>query len=118
MKGKALRLHQLPVQIMTNTEVKGVEGGLGNFLISLKRENKTPKLTAGAIVLATGADFYRPNGEYGYRTASNVITNNELTVKWPEISPDKIKKVTFIQCVGSNGHSDKRGCSKYCCETA
>ena len=112
------RLQKLPVQIMTNTEVKGVEGGLGNFLISLKRENKTPKLTAGAIVLATGADFYRPNGEYGYGTASNVITNNELTVKWPEISPDKIKKVTFIQCVGSNGHIDKRGCSKYCCETA
>lgn len=112
------RLQKLPVQVMTKTEVKGIEGRLGNFKVSLIQGNNITKLTAGTIILATGADLYQPKREYGYSIHPNVITNNELVEKWEEITPDKIKKAVFIQCVGSNGHIDKRGCSKYCCEAA
>jgi heterodisulfide reductase subunit A len=112
------RLQKLPVKVMTQTEVKGIEGGLGNFAVSLRRGDKTTKLTVGAIVLALGTDIYKPNGEYSYGSLPNVITNSDLVEKLPEITADKTKKAVFIQCVGSNGYTDKRGCSKYCCETA
>ena len=86
------------------------------------------RLNVGAIILATGLDFYDVArlGEYGYGRIANVITAIEyerLTsasgptygeLKRP--SDGKIpSNVAFIQCVGSRDFKNMPYCSNVCC---
>jgi len=85
-------------------------------------------LNVGAIILATGFDFYDVSklGEYGYGRIANVITAIEcerLTsasgptygeLKRP--SDGKIpSNIAFIQCVGSRDFKNMQYCSSVCC---
>jgi heterodisulfide reductase subunit A-like polyferredoxin len=85
-------------------------------------------LNVGAIILATGFDFYDVSklGEYGYGRIANVITAIEyerLTsasgptcgeLKRP--SDGKIpSNIAFIQCVGSRDFKNMPYCSSVCC---
>ncbi|MCK5547599.1 MAG: CoB--CoM heterodisulfide reductase iron-sulfur subunit A family protein, partial [Thermoplasmata archaeon] len=96
------------VEVHLNDEVKEVDGFVGNFKVTLA-SGKT--LSVGSIIMATGADVYKPK-EFGYGTDPSVITNLELEAKLPEVEGDK---VTFISCMGSR--NDERECSRYCCQT-
>jgi homotetrameric NADPH-dependent glutamate synthase len=86
------------------------------------------RLNVGAIILATGFDFYDVSklGEYGYGRIANVITAIEyerLTsasgptygeLKRP--SDGKIpSNIAFIQCVGSRDFKNMPYCSSVCC---
>jgi heterodisulfide reductase subunit A len=77
----------------------------------------------GVIVVATGADVYKPGGEFGYGAYANVITNQELenilhsTRDKIEIKGQRPKAVVFIQCVGSRDPENNAACSRYCCPT-
>ena len=86
------------------------------------------RLNVGAIILATGFDFYDVSklGEYGYGRIANVITAMEyerLTsasgptcgeLKRP--SDGKIpSNIAFIQCVGSRDFNNMPYCSSVCC---
>jgi len=88
-------------------------------------------LNVGAIILATGLDFYDVTklGEYGYGRIPNVVTAIEyerLTsasgptsgeLKRP--SDGKIpSNIAFIQCVGSRDFKHKPYCSSVCCMSA
>jgi heterodisulfide reductase subunit A len=132
--GKAVyesRLRQLEksrnVRIMTATDVRDISGFVGNFRVRLysRREKKEHEIDAGAIVLAMGADLYKPDGnDYGYGKFDSVITNLELE---RELGKGKIKigeqeagRIAFIQCVGARSDEDKTmsNCSRYCCSVA
>ncbi|MBI4456970.1 MAG: CoB--CoM heterodisulfide reductase iron-sulfur subunit A family protein [Acidobacteria bacterium] len=69
------------VDIRKCTEVVDIAGFVGNFDVTLRRLNEKPAhdntLRVGAVVMAIGADLYRPMGEFGYGTLSNVVTNVE-----------------------------------------
>ncbi len=85
------------------------------------------RLTVGAIVLATGARPFDPSikSEYGYGRIPGVVTNLEferiVCVTGPTqgslVTPmgEPVKRLAFIQCVGSRDRRFLPYCSGYCC---
>jgi heterodisulfide reductase subunit A len=85
------------------------------------------RLTVGAIVLATGARPFDPTikSEYGYGRIQGVVTNLEferiVCATGPTmgslVTPtgEPVKRLAFIQCVGSRDRRFLPYCSGYCC---
>ena len=107
------------VEAMASTEVNSITGFVGNFDVSTPNGN----FKVGTIIVATGADIYKPEGEFGYGQYENVITNQELEnilhdAKGKiQIKGQKLETVVFIQCVGSRDPQRNPGCSRFCCPT-
>jgi heterodisulfide reductase subunit A len=107
------------VEAMASTEVNSITGYIGNFDVSSTCGN----FRVGTIILATGAEIYKPETEFGYGQYDNVITNQELenilhdSKKKITIDGQTPKTVVFIQCVGSRGSGKNPGCSRFCCPT-
>ncbi len=113
------KLEESRVEIMTSTEVQAIDGFVGNFDVT----TTNGKLKIGTIILATGADIYKPGGDFGHDKYANVITNQELenilhsTRGKLEIRGRTPRTVAFIQCVGSRDPEINPACSRYCCPT-
>jgi heterodisulfide reductase subunit A len=85
------------------------------------------RLTVGAIVLATGARPFDPSikSEYGYGRIQGVVTNLEFErivcatgpTQGSLVTPggERVKRLAFIQCVGSRDRRFLPYCSGYCC---
>jgi heterodisulfide reductase subunit A len=126
---KIAQLEEAGVEVMLDTEVARVDGYVGNFDVELadasgKKKGATKKVRAGAIVLATGADLYDPQGEYGYGKFANVVTSLQLEENFAAnggralVDGKQPQSVAFVQCVGSRCEDGNPGCSRYCCPTA
>jgi heterodisulfide reductase subunit A len=121
----------------TGAEIDSVSGFVGNFRISFKKsDGRMEQLRAGAVIVATGFEHYRPcKGEFGYGEAANVITLPELIALLKnspagrlECAGSEIKSLAMIHCVGSRqveGVHPPRAdgkvngyCSRVCCSSA
>lgn len=103
------------IDVLTSSEVKGVEGFVGNYNVTVRQEGKERSFKAGVIIVATGAETLRPLGMYGY-DGKTVVTQLELEQMLKE---EKLKAdtIAMIQCAGSR--NEKRAyCSKVCCLAA
>jgi heterodisulfide reductase subunit A len=92
------------------TDVKGFIGKYSVTLSSLKRP-----VTAGMLILATGAEPLAPEGLYGF-DSKRVITQMQMegllrTRKLPG------KRIVMIQCAGAR-ERERLYCSRICCMTA
>lgn len=107
------------VEVMASTEINSILGFVGNFDVSTTSGN----FRVGTIVVATGADLYKPDGEFGYGKFENVITNQELenilhdTKGEIKIKGESPNTVVFVQCVGSRDPESNTACSRFCCPT-
>lgn len=113
------KLNASRIEVMASTEINSITGFVGNFDIATTNGN----FEVGTIVLATGADIYKPQNEFGYDKYENVITNQELEQAIKK-GKEKItirgktpQTVAFIQCVGSRDPQANAYCSRYCCPT-
>jgi heterodisulfide reductase subunit A len=90
--------------------------------------DQTVDLDVGAIIVATGVDFYDVSGleEYGYGRIKNVITAMEYERLTAASGPTmgELKRpsdgkiphnIAFIQCVGSRDFRCEPYCSSVCC---
>jgi heterodisulfide reductase subunit A2 len=85
------------------------------------------QLTVGAIILATGARPFDPSikSEYGYGRIQGVVTNLEFErivcatgpTQGSLVTPagEPVRRLAFIQCVGSRDRRFLPYCSGYCC---
>lgn len=119
LERKLQLLRASTVTVMTETEIKEVQGFVGNFEVTTTRGT----LRAGALILAMGAEPYTPAGEYGYGQMPQVITSYELegllrgeglAARFGSSPP---RRVAFIQCVGSRDPEKNPHCSRICCNT-
>lgn len=96
--------------------------------IDLNQEPRERDLTAQAIIVATGLDLFDPSSipEYGYGVYQNVITSIQyerlINASGPtgghlvRISDGRpVKRLAFIQCVGSRDVKNNPYCSAICC---
>ena len=95
--------------------------------INLDDTEKTRKIRVGAIVVTAGLDPFdaAKRAAYGYGRYENVFTNIDferiVCASGPTggdlVRPDgrPMKKIAFIQCVGSRDVRFNRYCSGYCC---
>jgi heterodisulfide reductase subunit A-like polyferredoxin len=100
-----------------NSEVIGVSGHIGHFMVKLSKDNKVKELSCAVIIVATGAKQAGTN-EYEYGIVKNIMTQVELE---NILTKNKVQKVgqtyVMIQCVGSR-NSNKPYCSRICCSMA
>ncbi len=99
----------------------------GREAINLDDAPRTLHLEVGAVVLATGAAPFDPSrkSEYGYGRLRQVLTNLEFerlvcasgptlgNLVTPAGMP--VRRLAFIQCVGSRDRRFLPYCSGYCC---
>ena len=103
------------LKVHTSSQVKNIEGFIGNFEVRVEENGNNIDLTIGVIVVAVGASLLKPSGYFGYD--GNIrITQHELESK---LQNNKIqpKDVVMIQCVGSR-NEERVYCSNVCCMTA
>jgi heterodisulfide reductase subunit A len=107
------------IQVYTNTEIKHIDGYIGNFKTSILhgKNKEKAEFEHGVIVVATGAKEYQPK-EYLYGQNGKVILQSqfeELLNTSDEI--EHMKSIVMIQCVGSR-NVEHPYCSKMCCAEA
>jgi heterodisulfide reductase subunit A len=103
------------INILTGTEVKKVDGFVGNFQTTVTTAAKEQVIEHGVTVIATGAKESKPD-EYLYGEDPGVLTGLELDRKFIDntLALNEINAAVFIQCVGSR-IKERPYCSKVCC---
>ena len=98
--------------------------------INLASEAEERRLKVGAVVLATGARPFDPaiKSAYGYGAIPRVLTNLEFErlvcatgpTQGQLLTPagETVRRLAFIQCVGSRDRHFLPYCSGYCCTAA
>ena len=103
------------IDVYLNTELKQVDGFVGNFKSTIATDGKEKIFEHGVAVIATGASELKPN-QYLYGEDPRVLTGLELDRKFIDNDPSlkEIGSAVFIQCVGSR-IEERPYCSKVCC---
>ncbi len=95
-------------KVHTSTTVESISGFVGSYDVHLTDGSN---FTAGAVVVATGAEPYVPT-EFDYGKNPAVVTSLELDRMMDGVTG---KNVSIISCVGSR--TGASGCSRFCCQT-
>ena len=103
------------INILTGTEVKKVDGFVGNFQTTVTTAEEKQVIEHGVTIIATGAKEFKPD-EYLYGEDPGVLTGLELDQKFIDntLVLNEINAAVFIQCVGSR-IKERPYCSKVCC---
>ena len=103
------------IHVHLETEIKQVDGFVGNFETTLAVNGNEDILEHGVAVLATGASPYQPD-EYNYGKDPRILTSLELDRKFIEndAALKDLNTAVFIQCVGSR-EPQRPYCSRVCC---
>ncbi len=98
-----------------NSEVIDVKGSIGDFKVKIKNkaDDKVSDINVGAIVVATGANEYKPEGWYHYGEDPRIMTQLELSEKLRDNTLTDGETLVFIHCVASRQTDPEMGCS-YC----
>ncbi len=106
------------IHVYTGTEIKDIEGFIGNYKTTITVGRKEQQFEHGVVVVATGA-YENETTEYLYGQNEGVLTQRELEklINEKDAKLADAKSVVMIQCVGSR--CDERPyCSRYCCSEA
>ena len=103
------------IDLRLNTEIKKVDGFVGNFETTVQMNGNEETLKHGVTIIASGASEFKPD-TYLYTKDPRVLTGLELDQKLIEddTSIQQMKSAVFIQCVGSR-IPERPYCSKICC---
>ena len=103
------------ITLHLSTNIKSVDGFVGNFVTTLSGPEGEETVEHGAAIIAIGAQEYKPN-EYLYGSHPKVKTYLELdqALTSGEVDPTNTKSLVLIQCVGSR-EPERPYCSKVCC---
>jgi heterodisulfide reductase subunit A len=103
------------IHLYTKTTLKSLKGYIGKYDAVLNVNGEDNEIAVGTIIVATGAEEYRPKGLYGLEEYDNVITLTDFEEMAQENKlPPDLNNVAFITCAGSRGQ-DKEYCSRICC---
>lgn len=103
------------VKLHLESEIERVDGFVGNFTTILRTPEGPETVEHGVTILASGAREHKPQ-QYLYGEHPAVVTHLELDRLFLEQDPrlQELKRVAFIQCVGSR-EPERPYCSKVCC---
>jgi len=111
------------IRVFTQAEIENIDGFVGKFTTTISLPNgggrELHELDHGAIVVATGAQAYRPD-QYLFGKHPDVILQLELERRIGDVGGNAVKDlqdVLMIQCVGSRDENHPY-CSAVCCSHA
>jgi heterodisulfide reductase subunit A len=107
------------IEILTSAEVQEVRGHIGNYELAVHSHQYKMDLPvqAGVIVVATGAQEFKPTDTYGYGQDPRVLTQQELEQRLATAGVGQLGSVIMIQCVGARDET-RSYCGRICCLTA
>ncbi|HOV77692.1 MAG TPA: FAD-dependent oxidoreductase, partial [Sedimentisphaerales bacterium] len=105
------------IDLYLQADVTEVKGHVGEFHATLSQQGKKFEVSAGAVIVATGAERAATR-KFLAGKATNVITQVELEQR---IHENKlavgVRNVVMIQCAGSRD-DERPYCSRICCSMA
>jgi len=103
------------IEVFTSSQIKAIDGFVGNYEVQIEYNDKICKLKVGAIIIAVGTSVFTPSDMYGY-DGERRITQYELEAKLKnkDLNADE---VVMVQCVGARVE-DRPYCSAVCCMSA
>ncbi len=111
------------IHLYTEAKIEDIDGSIGDFKTTLSTQGKSIEFEHGIVVVATGAQEYKPK-EYLYEQSEKVVTQVELEERlcaggeWSTPGTNHFPKtVVMIQCVGSRDE-ERPYCSRVCCSVA
>jgi heterodisulfide reductase subunit A len=104
------------IEVFTGANLENVTGYIGNFGATISQDGQVNEVSAGAIIVATGAKELKPTGQYFYGEDQRVMTQLEFDEVLAK-NQMKYKNVVMIQCVGSR-EDGREYCSRVCCSEA
>ena len=111
------------IEVLLKSKINSIKGFVGNYEVSISNSGKDLKeLKIGTIIVATGAQEFKPHGLFQYGNKNNdVITQLELEQKLQSTDKswlDKVNRVTFILCTNARQKEGITYCSNVCCGTS
>jgi heterodisulfide reductase subunit A len=103
------------IRVYLGAKVKEVGGFIGNYDVTLDHKGEGSKLKAGIIIVAVGAQEFKPTGQYGYGEMTGVLTQLELEKQMREGNVNE-QNIVMINCVGARTE-ERPYCSRFCCVT-
>jgi len=104
------------IKVYKKAKIEKVDGYIGNYATTLKNGSAKLTIEHGVIIVATGAEEYKPN-EYLYGKHKHVLTQLEFEKKLADKENLGKKTIVMIQCVGSRDENHPY-CSRICCTDA
>jgi heterodisulfide reductase subunit A-like polyferredoxin len=105
------------IDVYLGSDVTEVVGHIGEFRATLSQDGTVSEVTAGAVIVATGAEKAKTT-KFLSGASSGVITQVDLEKQIHEGQmPAGLKNVVMIQCAGSRD-ADRAYCSRVCCSMA
>lgn len=114
------------LRVSLNTRLMDCRGSLGHFQVELHcRPRHTEAVvekmqeTFGTILIAVGAQVWKPVNLFQYGTVPQVMTQEELAEALGQgrFGLRRARRVLMIQCVGSR-NDERPYCSRSCCRQA
>ena len=93
------------IHLHLESQLTDLEGFIGNYNATITgASGDEKKVKFGTIIVATGAEEYKPEGLYGYGEFGNIVTLTEYEQMQRDGKlPENLTTVAFIQCVVSRG---------------
>ncbi len=105
------------IDLYLQADVTEVKGHVGEFHATLSQQGKKFEVSAGAVIVATGAERAATR-KFLAGKATNVITQVELEQRIHENRlAVGVRNVVMIQCAGSRD-DERPYCSRICCSMA
>ncbi len=110
------------IEVLTSADVRQIQGYIGNYelVVHSRQFGMDLPIQAGVVIVATGAEEFKPEGLYGYGTDPRVITQQELEqslAAGDRETGSLLRSVVMIQCVGARDQTHSY-CGRTCCLTA
>ena len=110
------KVYQHPlIHVHADATITDASGYVGNFVTRVRSERGTAEIKHGAVVLAIGAEVYKP-AEYLYGEDERVLTHLELEERISKGDERVLnaQSLVMIQCVGCR-NEERNYCSRLCC---
>jgi len=103
------------ITCLLQSELKEVDGSIGDFKVTLLQDGEERTLEVGAIIIATGAEELRERGLFGYEDSPDVLLLTDLDRLFREGQLEDGETTLFILCAGSREAEGRSYCSRVCC---
>ncbi|OGO05898.1 MAG: hypothetical protein A2Y73_03370 [Chloroflexi bacterium RBG_13_56_8] len=107
------------IEVLTSATVRDIRGVPGRYEVVIEKDGEEREFVVGAIITATGAQEFVPEGMYSY-DGEKVITQGQLERLLSQdgwLNSSTPESIVMIQCVGARDDT-RPYCSRICCMTA
>ncbi len=101
------------IRVHLGAELVGVKGFVGDFEATVAKNGNSERIKVGTIIIAVGAEVFKPEGFMGHSRLENVLTQVEFESSHRS-GYGGYKHVVIVNCVGARTE-ERTYCGRFCC---